>query len=92
MRAGGAAKPLVQPALAAWHVYGQALTAAQCSHITMHVTLVCRNLLADVAALQADYTALMYGGISPTQVGTRFDKPCPANAFSSGTFSNLFYK
>jgi hypothetical protein len=78
------------------HLLGQRITPALsiAAHTPLYVATLCshRNLLADVAALQADYTALMYGGTSPTQVGTRFDKPCPANAFSSGAFSNLFYK
>ncbi len=62
------------------------------SHTAPAACHACRYLREDIANLQADYTALMYGGISITQKGTKFEKPCPANAFSSGAFSHLFYR
>lgn len=61
------------------------------SHLQLH-TRMCRHFLDDIAALQADYSALMYGGVSATQRGSRFDKPSPANAFASSAFSYLFYR
>jgi hypothetical protein len=65
---------------------------AESSHIAAAACHALRYLRADIANLQADYTALMYGGVSSTQKGFKFDKPSPANAFSSGVFSNLYYR
>ncbi len=52
-----------------------------------------REQLKDcIANLTSEYDALLYGGISTTQVDDVFQYPAPAAAFMLPSFSHLFFK